>query len=91
MPALRGFRTPEGLSASVARSPLIGVIFPAKGGYVDFVRLRFCVVFSRELGGAPAALDILRVVLILSFRIIGLLVGRHLVGQVCVACTRLLR
>ena len=58
-PALRGFRTSEGLSASVARSPPIGVIFPAKGGYILFGRLRFCVggppQFSRELGGAPAA------------------------------------
>ena len=46
---------------------------------------------SREFSGAPAASDILRVVLIFSFRILGLLVGRHLVGQVCVARTQLLR
>ena len=31
-PALHGSRTSEGFSASVARSPPIGVIFPEKGG-----------------------------------------------------------
>ena len=63
----------------------------------------FCVgcqrQFSRELRGTPAALEILisaaleilRAVLIFSFRILRLLVGRHLVGQVCVARMRLLR
>ena len=55
-PAMYGSRTSEGLSASDARSPPIGVIFPAKGGGC-FGRLRFCVGsppwFSRKLGGAP--------------------------------------
>ena len=58
-PALRGSRTSEILSASDARSPPIGVIFPAERGSVYFVRLRLCVgsptVFSRELGGATTA------------------------------------
>ena len=58
-PALRGSRTSEGLSASVARSPPIGVTFSEKGDC--FVRLRYCVGspprFSRELSSAPAAIE----------------------------------
>ena len=46
-PALCGSRTSEGFSAFDARSPPIGVIFPAKGGV--FRRLRFW----GEFGGAP--------------------------------------
>ena len=55
----------------------------------------FCVgsatAFPRGLGGTPAAMSMLRVVLNLSFRILDLLGGRLLVDQACVARTRLLR
>ena len=71
------------------RSPPIGVIFPAEGGSVDFVRLRFCVgsptVFSRELGGAPAAAGHTPKFVFSDFRPSSL--DRSLVGQVCIART----
>ena len=55
----------------------------------------FCVgsptVFSRERSGAPDVTVKLRNVLFLPFWILGFLIGRILVGQVCVARTRLLR
>ena len=47
--------------------------------------------FLRGLGGTPVAKSMLRVVLNLFFRILGLLGGRLLVDQACVARTRLLR
>ena len=51
-PALRGFRTSEGLSASVARSPPIGMIFPARGGLFwpsSFLRRYFFLVLTGTL------------------------------------------
>ena len=53
----------------------------------DDFRVGSPTVFSRGLGGAPAAMSMLRVVLNLFFRILGLLGGRLLVDQACVACT----
>ena len=42
LPTLRGYRSSGGPSASVARFPLIGVIFPAKG-YDLFAHFSVCV------------------------------------------------
>ena len=86
-PALRGFRSSGGPSASVARFPPIGVIVPADRNDL-FGRFRFCVgsppQFSRELGVAPAAAGHTPEFVFSDFR-----PSSSLVGRVCVARTRL--
>ena len=53
--------------------------------------VQFSTVFSRELSVASVALNILRLVLVIYFRILDFIVERLRVDQVCIVRNRLLR